>query len=83
MLQSKSSFLDNNSFDKFIKTGGKPATFIKLQSEPVFILTLTRLNVDIACFENSLDPDQLASQKPADQNQHFFSNLLVFGKLIT
>ena len=26
----------------------------------------TILNSDISCFENSEDPDQLASQKPAD-----------------
>ena len=66
MLQSKSLFLDNSSFDKFIKTGEKPATFIKLESEPVFILTITMLNADIACFSNIVYPDQLASQKPCE-----------------
>ena len=33
---------------------------------------LIMLNPDICCFENSVDPDQLASQKPADQDQHCF-----------
>ena len=27
----------------------------------------------ISCFENSVDPDQLASKKPADQDLHYFS----------
>ena len=35
-------------------------------------LTLTMLSPDISCFENSVDPDQLASEKPADQDQHCF-----------
>ena len=26
----------------------------------------------ISCFENNVAPDQLASEKPADQDQHFF-----------
>ena len=30
------------------------------------------LNPDILCFENSVDPDQLASEKPADQDPHSF-----------
>ena len=34
------------------------------------MLTLTMLNLDIAHFENSVDPDQLASEKPADLNPH-------------
>ena len=29
---------------------------------------------DISCFENSVDPDQLASQLPADQEPHFFDS---------
>ena len=28
---------------------------------------------DILCFKNSVDPDQLASQKPDDQDLHNFS----------
>ena len=28
------------------------------------------LNLDISHFENSVDPDQLASEKPADQDPH-------------
>ena len=36
-------------------------------------LTLTLLlNPEISYFENSLDHDQLASQKPADHDQHCF-----------
>ena len=34
------------------------------------------LNQDIVCFENSVDPDQMASKKPADQDPQF-SILLV------
>ena len=30
------------------------------------------LNPDITWFENSVDPDQLASGKPADQDPHCF-----------
>ena len=28
------------------------------------------LNTDLSCFENSVDLDQLASEKPADQDPH-------------
>ena len=40
----------------------------------VVFLALTMLNQDIPRFrfENSADPDQLASQKPADQDLHCF-----------
>ena len=42
------------------------------------ILTLIVLNSHISCSENSVDPDQLASEKPADQDPHcFVFNLLV------
>ena len=34
------------------------------------------LNADLSCFKNSVDPDQLASQKPADQDPHFFPQML-------
>ena len=30
------------------------------------------LNRDMFCLENSVDPDQLASEKPADQDLHCF-----------
>ena len=30
------------------------------------------LNSDISCFENSVDPDQLASEKQADEDLHCF-----------
>ena len=33
------------------------------------------LSPDIYYFENSVHPDQLASEKPADQDPHFFSTL--------
>ena len=36
-------------------------------------ITLSMLNTDISHFENSVDPDQLASQKPADLEPHCFS----------
>ena len=29
-------------------------------------------NLNISCFDNSVDPDQLASEKPADQDLYFF-----------
>ena len=29
------------------------------------------LNCDALCYENSVDPDQLASEKPADQDPHW------------
>ena len=35
-------------------------------------LTLMMLNLYISCSENSVDPDQLASEKPADQDPHCF-----------
>ena len=35
-------------------------------------LTLTMLNQKISGFENSVDLDQLASEKPADQDLHCF-----------
>ena len=35
-------------------------------------LTLITLNLDISCFDNNVDPDQLASEKPADQDLHCF-----------
>ena len=35
-----------------------------------FIVTLSMLNPDISCFENSEDPDQVALQKPPDQDPH-------------
>ena len=37
-----------------------------------FRLTLTMGIQDKSDFENSVDPDQLASKKPADQDQHCF-----------
>ena len=30
------------------------------------------LNPDISCFRNSVDPEQLAFEKPADQGPHCF-----------
>ena len=36
-------------------------------------LTLTMMNPDLSHFENSVGTDQLASQKPADQDPHCFS----------
>ena len=39
-------------------------------------LILTMLNIDIPCFKNSVDQDQLASQKSADQDLEFFFSLI-------
>ena len=36
------------------------------------LLTLNMLSPDISCLENSVDPDHLASEKPADQDPHYF-----------
>ena len=36
-------------------------------------LIFSKLHPDLSHFENSVDPDQLASQKPADQDPHCFS----------
>ena len=36
------------------------------------LLTLIMLSMDISYFENSVDPDQLASRKPADQELRCF-----------
>ena len=38
---------------------------------PEVKLTLIMLNIDVSSFENSVDPDKLASEKPADQDPHF------------
>ena len=35
-------------------------------------LTLMMLDLDIFCSENSVDPDQLAFEKPVDQVPHCF-----------
>ena len=43
----------------------------------VINLFTTMINLDIPCFENSVDPDQLASQKPADQDSHCFPLYLI------
>ena len=40
--------------------------------KPLTPLTITILKLDRSHFENSVDPDQLASQKPADQDPHCF-----------
>ena len=34
------------------------------------LLTFTLLKSDISCFGNSVEPDQLASEKPADQDPY-------------
>ena len=37
-------------------------------------LNLTTLDPDISQLENTVDPDQLASEKPADQDQQCFNS---------
>ena len=56
------------------------------------ILFFTRLIINpcpvepyISCFENCVDPDQLASKKPADQDPHFFfcaCNYLLISRIL-
>ena len=48
---------------------GKMASYSSYE----FNLTLTMFNLDRSCFENSMDSDQLASQKPADQDLNCFA----------
>ena len=36
------------------------------------LLTLSMLNLNISCFENSVEQDQLASKKPPDPDPHCF-----------
>ena len=45
---------------------------ILLRSVRLKKFTTTVLNQGISNFENSVDPDQLASEKPADQDPHCF-----------
>ena len=42
----------------------------------IFALTKIMQISDISCFENNVDPDQLASRKPADQDPHCFQHCL-------
>ena len=49
----------------------------------VCILTFTMLNRYLSCFKNSVDPDQLASEKPADQDLHCFFHSAYKYLLIT
>ena len=37
------------------------------------LLILTKLDPDISGLEKSVDPDQLASEKPADQDTHCYT----------
>ena len=39
----------------------------------VIYLILNMLILDVSCYENNVDPDQLASQKPADLDLHCLS----------
>ena len=39
------------------------------------------INLHISCFENRVDPDQLASQKRADQDPHYGKYMLINGIL--
>ena len=52
---------------------------LKVRIEPgrIIRLRLTMLNLDISSFKNNVDPDQLTSKKPADQDSHsaFYSAL--------
>ena len=43
-----------------------------MQSAPSLQLPLTVLYPDIPCFKNNVDPNQLTSEKPDDQDAHFF-----------
>ena len=39
------------------------------------------LNLNIPCFENIVDTDQLASKKPADQDLHCFHPILEYMQI--
>ena len=41
-------------------------------SYSINMICLSILNLRISCFENSVHSDQLASEKPADQDPHCF-----------
>ena len=43
-----------------------------MENKTYFVLILTMLNLDIPFFENSVYPDQLASEKSAYQDPHSF-----------
>ena len=45
--------------------------------------TNTMLSLDVFYLENSVDPDQLASEKPADQDLHCFPLGSFVNELIT
>ena len=49
-----------------------PSILYKLTLTNLINVTLTELNPDTFCIENSVYPDQLASGKPADQDVHCF-----------
>ena len=36
------------------------------------MFAFSMLNLDMSCFENIVDPDQLDSEKPADQDPYCF-----------
>ena len=40
------------------------------------------LNPDICCLENSVDSDQLASEKPTDQNPHCFYSVSAYKYML-
>ena len=58
------------------------STFLNLPLVPIIsflemILTLVLLNPDLSVFENSVDPDQLASDEASWLGSTLFSTLLV------
>ena len=48
------------------------SVFTDVTNPIIAMLTLNTLNLNISCFKNSVDLDQLASKKPADQDLHCF-----------
>ena len=57
--------------------------FYVLHSSPIFIMLICRTfsnkHAFISSVEKSVDPDQLASEKPADLDLHCFQNRIYRG----
>ena len=64
----------NKNHDKSYIRNSKQLVFT--YKEPCFSLNLTMVHPDISYFENSVDPYQLASKKPANQDTYCFPTAL-------
>ena len=52
--------------------GGRRQNYIPPTSSRDNNSNLIMLSLDISCYKNRVDPDQLASEKPADLDSHCF-----------